>query len=76
MTIEIYYVTGVQSSYTQNDISFHVHIYLPNDYDHTTDVIDIITIQLNNMRSAGYPTSPFGIHATTNTSISDDPPTT
>ncbi len=44
MPIENDYITGVHSANTQNDISFHVHIYLPNDYDHTTDVIDIITI--------------------------------
>jgi hypothetical protein len=76
VTIKTYYITGVHSTNTQNDISFHVYIYLPNDYDHTTDIIDIVTIQLDNMRSAGYPTSPTSIHATTVTTISDDPPTT
>ncbi len=75
MTIENYYITGVHSSNTQNDISFYVYIYLPNDYDHTTDVIDIITIQLDSMRLAEYPTTPMGIQATTVTSISEDPPT-
>jgi hypothetical protein len=57
VTIENYYITGVLSSNTQNDISFYVYIYLPNDFDHTTDVIDILTIQLDFMRSAGCPTS-------------------
>jgi hypothetical protein len=60
-TIGNYYITGVHSTNTHNDISFHVYIYLPNDYGHTTDVIEIITIQLDSMRSAGYPTSPMGI---------------
>jgi hypothetical protein len=76
VTIENYYITGVHSTNTQNDINFHVHIYLPIDYDHITDVIDIITIQLDSMRSAGYPTLPSSIQATTVTTISDDPPTT
>ncbi len=74
MTIENYYITGVHLTNTQNDISFHVQIYLPNDDDYTTNVIDIITIQLDSVRSAGYPTSPSGIQATTVTIISDDPP--
>jgi hypothetical protein len=74
VVIENYYVTGVQSSNTQNDASFSVHIYLPNDYDHTTDIIDILTIQLDSMRSAGYPTTPLGLREAQVTAISDDPP--
>ncbi len=57
MVIENYCVTGVHSSNTQNYASFYVYIYLPNDYDHTTDVVEILTIQLDSMRSAGYPTT-------------------
>jgi hypothetical protein len=70
-----YYITGVYSDNTHSDSSFNVYIYHPNDYEQTTDVIDIITLQLDSMRTAGYPTSPSGIHATTVTVISDDPPT-
>ena len=44
MVIENYYVTGVHSSNTQNHASFYVYIYFLNDYDHTTDVVDILTI--------------------------------
>ncbi len=73
--IENYYITGVYSDNTQNDISFNVYIYLPIDYEQTTDIIDIITLQLDSMRTTGYPTSPSGIHATTVIAISDDPPT-
>ena len=56
MAIENYYITGVHSANTQHDISFNVRIYLPNDNDYTTYVVDIITTQLDNMRSARYPT--------------------
>ncbi len=75
--IDDYYITGIYSTSIQNDNIFYNYIYLPNDYDydHTTDVIDIITIQLDSMQTAGYPTSPSGIHAASDTSISDDPPT-
>jgi hypothetical protein len=65
----------VHSSNTQNDASFNVYIYLPNDYDNTTNVIDILTLQLDSMRSAGYPTSPHGIHDAQVLAISDDPST-
>jgi hypothetical protein len=61
IVIENYYVTGVHSNNTQNYANFHVYIYLPNDYEHTTDVIDILTLQLNSIRTAGYPTTPLGI---------------
>jgi hypothetical protein len=41
--IENYFVTSIYSTNSQNDNSFHVYIYLPNDYDNTTDIIDILT---------------------------------
>jgi hypothetical protein len=41
--IENYCITGIYSTNTQNDISFYVYIYLPNDYDQTTDGIDVLT---------------------------------
>ena len=61
VVIENYYVTGVHSNNTQNNTSFCIYIYLPNDYDHTANVIEILTLQLESMRTAGYPTSPMGI---------------
>ena len=74
--IENYYVTGIYSENSQNDNNFHVYIYLPNDYDNTTDIIDILTAQLDSMLTVGYPTSPSCIQAATVIAISDDPPTT
>ncbi len=47
VNIENYYITGVYSNNTQNDNSFNVYIYLPNDYEQTTDITDIITLQLD-----------------------------
>ena len=41
--IESYYITCIYSTSTQNDNSFYIYIYLPNDYDNTTDVIEILT---------------------------------
>jgi hypothetical protein len=41
--IENYFITGIYSTNTQNDSSFHIYIYLPNDYDNTTNVIHILT---------------------------------
>ena len=61
VVIENYYVTGVHSTNSQNHASFYIYIYLPNDYDHTTDLIDVLTLQLDSMNTAGYPTSPLGI---------------
>ncbi len=40
------------SNNTHNDNSFNVYIYLPNDYEQTTDITDIITLQLDSMRTA------------------------
>jgi hypothetical protein len=73
--IENYYITGIHSNNTQNYASFHIYIYLPNDYDHTTDIIDIFTLQLDSMRTAGYPTSPLGIRDAQVTAIFGDIPT-
>ena len=73
--IENYYVTGVHSNTSQNDTSFYVYIYLPNDYDYNTDVIDILTLQLDSMRTAGYPTTPHGIREAQVTAINENSPT-
>jgi hypothetical protein len=72
VVIENYYVTGVHSSNAQNDANFYIYIYLPNDYEHNTDVGDILTIHLVSMRSAGYPTTPLGLHDAQVKAISDD----
>ena len=44
VVIENYYVTGVHSNNTLSNTSFYIYIYIPNDYDHTTDVVDILTL--------------------------------
>ena len=75
MVIENYYVTGVHPNNTQNYASFSVFIYLPNDYDHTTDIIEILTIQLDSMKKAGYPTAPLGLREAQVTASSDNTPT-
>jgi hypothetical protein len=72
--IDNYYITSIYSTNTQNNSSFYIYIYLPNDYDQTTNIIDILIIQLNSMRAARYPTSPSGTHAATVTANSEDPP--
>ncbi len=59
----------------QNYASFNIYIYLPNDYDHTTDVIDILMLQLDSMRTAGYPTTPLGIRDAQVTAIFGEPTT-
>jgi len=74
VNIENYFITGIHSTSSQNDNSFHVYIYLPIDYDNTTNITDILTTQLDSMQMAGYPTSSSGIHAATVTAISEDPP--
>ncbi len=74
VAIENYYITGISSSNTQNENSFDVYLYLPNDYDQTTDIVDILTIQLDSMRASGYPASFAGIHAAAVTAISENPP--
>jgi len=71
IVIENYFVTGIYSTNSQNDNNFHVYIYLPNDYDNTTDTIDILTTQLGSMRTAGYPTSPSGIQVAAVAAISE-----
>jgi len=72
VVIENYYVTGVHSHNTQNSASFSVFIYLPNDYDHTTDIIELLTTQLDSMKKAGYPTTPLGLREAQVTVHSDD----
>jgi hypothetical protein len=57
VSIENYFVTGIYSTNSHNDNNFHVYIYLPNDYDNTADIIEILTTHLDSMQTAGYPTS-------------------
>ena len=59
--IEFYFITGVYSTNSQNDSSCHVYIYLPNDYGNTTNIIDILTTQLDSMQTTGCPASSSGI---------------
>ena len=75
VVIENYYVTGVHSNTSQDHASFFVYIYLPNDYDHTTDLINVLTLQLDSMSQAGYPTSPLGMRDAQVTTILGDIPT-
>jgi hypothetical protein len=75
VVIENYYVTGVHSNNSQNQASFYIYIYLPTDYDHTTGLIDVLTLQLDSMGQAGYPTSPLGLREAQVTATLGDIPT-
>ena len=79
--IENYNITGVHSTNPQSEHNFYIYLYLPNDYNTTDEVLELITAQLNLLQAAGYPTSAFGmksasVNASTNPpqdELDDDP---
>jgi hypothetical protein len=55
--IENCYITGVHSTKPYSEHNFYLYLYLPNDYNTTDEVLELITIQLNLLEATGYPTS-------------------
>jgi len=73
--IKNYYISGIYSTNSRSERSFYAYGYLTNDYNTVNEVLDLLTIQLESMHVAGYPTSPTYTISATATIIIDDPPT-
>jgi hypothetical protein len=61
--IENQYLTGATSTKDPNTSSYKIYMFLPHDSDHEAAVTQILTNQLEAMRSAGLPTSLEGLDA-------------
>jgi hypothetical protein len=42
--VDHYYITGVYSANSQSVHNFYIYLYLPNDYDTTFEVLELVTV--------------------------------
>ncbi len=72
--VDNYYIIGIHSTTSANDNKFNIYLFLSNDYDSDSDLLELLQVQLKSMDSAGYPTSTSGLEHLMIVAISNTPP--